>query len=284
MRPDLTTVWQCICADPNRAFIRSPRGSVNYGRLAGLINRFCGLFDQEGVATGGRIPIVSSNEPVASAAFLAAFLDGQIPVMLSPDSAPERVTSICASLEADLLVADETAADTFRTRNAADVGIFTIPQDTKLEAPGREMISALKGLIRRVKTDKDHTELDLPIDGREPKLPAADENTAYVLFTSGTTQAPSGVQISRKAVMSQMETLSRLFGYDADSRIFNATPLAHTDGLAQYWPWQTALRPTMIISMMRIFLEFCRRLRLCAQTCGRDSKRGLVVLSTTCTA
>ena len=226
-------VWQQICAKANRTFIRSPDGSISYGRIAGLITRLCTLFDQEGVCEGGRILIVSSNEAVASAVFLAAFLDGHVPVMLSPDSASERIASICASVEADLLVIDEDLADAFPARNTDGVSMFTIPQETQLEAPDRGLNAAWKSLIRSMKPDSDYLGLDLPVDRREPNLPAADDHTAYILFTSGTTKAPSGVQISRKAVVSQMETLTRLFGYDGDSRIFNATPLAHTDGLAQ---------------------------------------------------
>lgn len=54
---------------------------------------------------------------------------------------------------------------------------------------------------------------------------------AYLLFTSGTTAAPSGVEITRGNLCSHLDTLARLYGFDRNTRVFNPTPLAHTDGL-----------------------------------------------------
>lgn len=54
---------------------------------------------------------------------------------------------------------------------------------------------------------------------------------AYLLFTSGTTAAPSGVEITRENLCSHLDTLIRLFDVAPSTRIFNPTPLAHTDGL-----------------------------------------------------
>ena len=54
---------------------------------------------------------------------------------------------------------------------------------------------------------------------------------AYLLFTSGTTAAPSGVKITRRNLCSHLDTLIRLFGFSEATRIFNPTPVAHTDGL-----------------------------------------------------
>lgn len=57
------------------------------------------------------------------------------------------------------------------------------------------------------------------------------DGLAYLLFTSGTTAAPSGVEITRGNLCSHIDTLTRLFDFGTGTRIFNPTPLAHTDGL-----------------------------------------------------
>jgi len=233
IRPDLRIVWRCICADSKRVFLQSPLGSVNYGRLADLITRFCGIFDYEGVSQGDRVVIASKNEPVAGAAFLAAMLDGLIPVMLSPESRMDRINAICASVEPGLLIVDQGIADELAITATNGVPVIAIPPTTRLETPYQGLNAAWRGFLRLFKTDTVPTDLNLLVSGREPQLPSADDTTAYILFTSGTTKSPSGVKISRNGAMAQLETLTRLFSYDADSRIFNATPLAHTDGLVQ---------------------------------------------------
>jgi acyl-CoA synthetase (AMP-forming)/AMP-acid ligase II/acyl carrier protein len=161
-------------------------------------------------------------------------LDGLVPVMLSPDSRPGRIKAICVSVEPGLLIVDKVVADELAIADLSDVRVIAIPPATRLEMPYQGLIAAAwRGIGQLFKRDTADTSLDLPASGREPRLPAADDTIAYVLFTSGTTKSPSGVQISRSSVMAQLETLTRLFGYDVDSRIFNATPLAHTDGLVQ---------------------------------------------------
>jgi len=73
----------------------------------------------------------------------------------------------------------------------------------------------------------------LPDPGRDPRLPDDPDGLAYVLFTSGTTASPSGVQITRGNLLANLATLSRLFGYGAHTRIFNDMILAHADGMIQ---------------------------------------------------
>jgi acyl-CoA synthetase (AMP-forming)/AMP-acid ligase II/thioesterase domain-containing protein/acyl carrier protein len=68
---------------------------------------------------------------------------------------------------------------------------------------------------------------------RLPRLPDAPDDLAYILFTSGTTESPSGVAISRRNLLSNVATISRLFGYGTQSRIFNDMALAHADGFVQ---------------------------------------------------
>lgn len=57
------------------------------------------------------------------------------------------------------------------------------------------------------------------------------DDLAYLLFTSGTTAEPSGVEITHGNLSSHIETLARLFGFGSETRILNPTPIAHTDGL-----------------------------------------------------
>lgn len=233
---ELRNIWQRIRADRNRVFIRSPLGSVSYGRTADLVTRFCAAFDQNSITQGSRILIVSANEPVASAAFLAAMLDGLVPVMLSPDSQVDRVNAIRQSVEPALLIADEVFAAGLDTSGLA-VELNGVPVISISTAVRIELQSGLnvgwRDILKFFRSDEAGIGFDLPDDGREPRLPIVDDTTAYILFTSGTTKLPSGVQISRNALIAQLETLNRLFGYNVESRIFNATPLAHTDGLVQ---------------------------------------------------
>ncbi|HEY8192209.1 MAG TPA: AMP-binding protein, partial [Alphaproteobacteria bacterium] len=59
------------------------------------------------------------------------------------------------------------------------------------------------------------------------------DTVAYILFTSGTTSRPKGVEITHGNLLAQMKTFVRHYGYTADSALLNILPLHHTDGLTQ---------------------------------------------------
>ncbi|MFC1605788.1 AMP-binding protein [Pseudomonadota bacterium] len=233
LRPNLRLLWERLNADAGREFIRSPIGSVSYGRLASLVPRFCSAFDQAQAGEGERVVIVTDNEPVAGSAFLAALLDGLVPVMLSPDSSKDRIEAICASVDPRLIVAGQAVTDGLAFSSLNDGQLIRISPGARLETTRQGLNVLWRGMTRLFKSTADEESIALPANGRDPRLPAADDQLGYILFTSGTTSLPSGVQISRNSLMAQLETLTRLFTYNADSRIFNATPLAHTDGLVQ---------------------------------------------------
>lgn len=231
--PFLETFWRNINDSPRRIFLRTPDRSVSYRQLSDAVRRTCAAFDQHGAAAGDRVLIVSANEAVAGMAFLAALLDGAVPVMLSPDSSPDRVISILDSVRPALAVLDESTADSLPEAELAGMPVLSVPEGVVLESGAAGKSGALRSVSRLLGREGMAPRLKLPADGREPRLPQATEPTAYILFTSGTTSTPSGVCITRRSLAAHLRTLNRLFEYGAGSRIFNATPLAHTDGLVQ---------------------------------------------------
>ena len=85
-----------------------------------------------------------------------------------------------------------------------------------------------------------------PADDLPDSLP--DSTVAYILFTSGTTSRPKGVEITHRNLFAQMATFVRQYGYDPDCRLLNVLPLHHTDGLTQgpvvvFTTAATVLRP-----------------------------------------
>lgn len=143
---------------------------------------------------------------------LARFDAHSLPVcsrilIVSPDEAHAMITFIAALLDGHAAV--------MLTPDTPDMRIAAIEQAVEPDLVCRDAAEMVQG------------------SGRDPRLPPDKDNLAYILFTSGTTQDPSGVAISRDNLFSQLETLSRLFGCNQQSRIFNDMVLAHGDGLVQ---------------------------------------------------
>jgi malonyl-CoA/methylmalonyl-CoA synthetase len=82
--------------------------------------------------------------------------------------------------------------------------------------------------------DLPRTDVDLEhaAAGNEP-LPddLADDDVAFVMYTSGTTGPPKGVQIPRRAVASNLDALAEIWQWTAEDRLTHALPVFHVHGL-----------------------------------------------------
>lgn len=218
-------IWERIVERPAAEFLVTPDMRLDYGGFAELLRRFSSTFDRSGLATGDRVLILTRNEPLAIAAFAAALLDGLVPVIMAPDSPTQRVASIASSVTARLAVLDDERC---LEGWGSDLKLIKVPAKPAVKKGG--WLLARGQMSEGVRLAD---LLELPQEGRNPRLPDAPDELAYLLFTSGTTQAPTGVKISRRNLLANVNTLRRLFGCDRQSRIFNDMVLAHADGMIQ---------------------------------------------------
>ncbi len=97
--------------------------------------------------------------------------------------------------------------------------------DILVAAAGVDPPAELRAL-ERVDIDRNHAA------GKET-LPdeLGPEDAAFVMYTSGTTGPPKGVQIPRRAVASNLDALAEIWEWTADDRLTHALPVFHVHGL-----------------------------------------------------
>ena len=74
--------------------------------------------------------------------------------------------------------------------------------------------------------------VDLTTTSRQP-LPdkLAPEDTAFILYTSGTTGPPKGAMLPRRAITSNLDALAEVWDWTGADRLAHALPLFHAHGL-----------------------------------------------------
>jgi malonyl-CoA/methylmalonyl-CoA synthetase len=64
-----------------------------------------------------------------------------------------------------------------------------------------------------------------------PEPSGNDEDDAFVMYTSGTTGPPKGVQIPRRAIATNLDALADIWQWTAEDRLTHALPVFHVHGL-----------------------------------------------------
>jgi malonyl-CoA/methylmalonyl-CoA synthetase len=92
-----------------------------------------------------------------------------------------------------------------------------------LSAPGTELAAALDSV--------EHVPVDLQAQGGDLPPEPPPESPALVVYTSGTTGAPKGAVLPRRAIASNLDALAAAWEWTEADRLVHGLPLFHVHGL-----------------------------------------------------
>jgi len=190
---------------------------ITYRELWDQTRAVAGALRERGVGPGSRVALLLPNVADFPRAYYAVLALGGVVVPVHALLQGPEIEYVLRDSEASLLVcAAPLLAQGLRGARAAEVEVLTVLAPTE--------VAEQHGLTRLEELAAGAT----PIDAVEPRQP---DDTATILYTSGTTGRPKGAEGCHLSLVSQVETsLLDTFRLGPDDVVLGCLPLFHTFG------------------------------------------------------
>jgi long-chain acyl-CoA synthetase len=191
---------------PDRAALRLEDAVVSYRALDQGSAHMAGLLDNHGVKPGDRVAIMLPNVPEFALAYFGVLRAGGIVVPMNPLLKSREVAYYLGDSGARLLFAWHAFADEARA------GAQQAEAEVVVVSPG-----AFDSLLASAPSVEDVADLD-------------EDDTAVILYTSGTTGQPKGAELTHANLTRNCDIAGELVQLTADDVIFGGLPLFHAFG------------------------------------------------------
>lgn len=199
--------------DNHPAIMAPDRRPLAFGRLRGLVRDTVASLNAFGVGRGDRVAIVLPNGPEMATAFMA-IAAGAAAAPLNPAYRAEEFDFYMSDLRAKALIVEAGSASA-AVEVARKLGVLIVELRPQAEL-GAGAFSLACADARR--------------GGLLPG-PAAPDDIALMLHTSGTTSRPKIVPLSQRNVSVSAQNIARTLEFAPSDRGLNIMPLFHIHGL-----------------------------------------------------
>src|SRR5690625_830447 len=172
------------------------------------VNRFSHYLKQKGLNKGDRIALFAKNNEDFITTFFAAVKLGVITVPINWRLQPNEITYILQNSNPSLLIFDGEFEETI-----GEV-LQTVSIDTLISG-----------------TD-DFDNVFEPFSSEEPNLQTEGNDTALIMYTSGTTGNPKGAMITHTNLLAASIGMSHVIDWWAGDRFLSVAPFFHIGGFA----------------------------------------------------
>ncbi len=183
--------------EPSRAALVVGERTVTYGELDDLASRVAGALRSAGVRRGDRVVLAAPKSAGTVAAIYGTLRAGAAYVPIDPGSPAPRAGAIARDAAPAAMVAD------------AERWALLEPELDDL-APFRLDVDVID---------------DLPASADDPREPdAAEDDLAYILYTSGSTGVPKGVMLSHRNALTFVRWAHGSLGLTSTDRFSSHAP------------------------------------------------------------
>jgi len=191
---------------PARRALRLGPELLSYAELDDATARVAGLLRQRGIEPGDRVGIMLPNVPEFAIVYYGVLRAGGIVVPMNVLLKQREVAFYLGDPEAKLVFAWHQFADAAE-QGAAEAGAECVLVEPEAFSRLLESTSPVVEMVER-----------------------AAEDTAVILYTSGTTGKPKGAELTHSNLAINADVMKQVFSISPEDVIFGALPLFHAFG------------------------------------------------------
>ena len=198
------SVWANAAAEPDRVALRSARGNLTYGQLHAASSRVAGAVVAADLAPLDRVVFIAPTIIEFPVVYYGLHAAGVSVITMNTMATAPEIGYVLDDSEAVLVIAWHECADAARAA-AAERGleIWIVDEGAAFDAD--------------------------PLESAHSHAP---DDTAIILYTSGTTGRPKGVELTAKNLMDTTSSFLPVLALTDDDRFGTALPLFHVYGQA----------------------------------------------------
>jgi long-chain acyl-CoA synthetase len=193
-------------SDPEGVALKLDDAELTYAMLDGASAHVAGLLKEKGFETGDRVGIMLPNVPYFAPVYYGVLRAGGVVVPMNVLLKAREVKFYLEDPGAKIVFAWHDFAE------AAEAGAEQAGAECILVKPGE-----FEDLVGSAPADTEIADRD-------------GDDTAVILYTSGTTGTPKGAELTHENLGRNAEVASELFEYSGDDVIFGGLPLFHSFG------------------------------------------------------